>query len=119
MEELLALQDKYTVQYDLEERWVELKAVQFPEGWQPRRGPVGFKLSSWHPTQQPKVYIPDGLRYYDCVPRHVVKTKQTGWNRWCIHELDWDEERHTLVTMLRLLLSSMDQPDTANPFTER
>jgi len=118
MEELLALQDKYTVQYDLEERWVELKAVQFPEGWQPRRGPVGFKLSSWHPTQQPKVYIPDGLRYYDCVPTHVVKTKQTGWNRWCIHELDWDEDRHTLVTMLRLLLSSMDQPDTANPFTE-
>lgn len=118
MEELLALQEKYDVAYDFEERWVEVQRVRFPTGWKPQTGSVGFQLSSWHPKSQPKVLIPDTLRYYDCVPGHVVKSRRDGWNRWCIHQLEWDEDRHTLVTMLRLLLSSMDHPDKANPFEQ-
>lgn len=116
MDELLALREKYGVEYDLKQRWVVVHGVRYPSGWQPQTGKVGFKLSSWHPRGQPKVFLPDDLRYNGRQPEHLVRSRKAGWKRWCIHELDWDEERHTLVTMLRLLLSSMDRPDDANPF---
>jgi len=118
MNEVLALQDTYPVEYSLDEGLVTVKQIQFPTGWQPRSGHILYELSEVYPRTPPWVYIPSRHTYQDGGTPHRLTCDKPGYHKWCLERLDWNPSRHTLVTMTKLLLASMEQPSSSNPFKQ-
>jgi len=116
LEEIQRIQEKYPVEYDLDDRWVLIHDVQYPEGWSSEEAGVLFKLSKNYPKSQPKAFIPERIQFSGKVTHRLTLSGPSGWHRWCIHRLNWEPKRHTLVTVLRLLLASLEDPAARNPF---
>lgn len=117
MNEILALQEKFPVEYDLEAGVVTVKQVRYPEGWQPQTGHILYELSDVYPRTPPWVYIPKDVRYTEGRATHKLRSDKSGYSKWCIDGLDWNPQRHTLVTMTKLILASMEEPSKSNPYT--
>jgi len=117
MNEILALQETYPVQYDLDAGQVVVKGIEFPNGWQPRQGHVLYEVSDVYPRTPPWVYIPSEVTYQHGSTPHRLASNKQGYRKWCLESLDWNPARHTLVTMTKLLLASMEHPEQDNPFT--
>lgn len=115
MNEILALQEKFPVEYKLDEGVVQVKQVRYPDGWTPQNGHILYELSEVYPRSPPWVYIPEQLSY-DGRSSHKLRSDKSGYSKWCIDSLDWNPERHTLVTMTKLLLASMERPNADNPY---
>jgi len=114
LQDIFPLQKRYVVDYDLEERKVVLEDLRFPAGWQPDAGDVLFKLPDDYPKSQPKVYVSGEMRYHGGRPENMYRSRK-GWAKWCIHQLKWDRRRHTLVTVTRMLMTSLSDPNADNP----
>lgn len=117
LNEVAALSDAgASVAYDLDVGGVWLAEFAFPAGWAPGAGAVRFDLPPSYPKTQPKVFIEERMRFHGGRPMTMHRTGPDGWSRYCIHDLsNWDPARHTLVTMIRLLTESLNDPTSANP----
>lgn len=105
-----------SLEYDLDKGEVKLHGFEFPEGWTPSEGTIWFDLPETYPKSQPKVYIPERMRFKGGRPMTMLRQGPSGWSKYCIHELgDWEPKRHTLVTLTRMIVTSLNDPNTSNP----
>jgi len=106
-----------TIHADFDRKWplIVLNGFEFPDGWDPSTAAIRYKLSPSYPQKQPKAYIPSKMRYHGEEPRTTL-TKKDGWTMYCIYQLPWDPDRHTLVTMTRIINQSLQRPHKKNPF---
>jgi hypothetical protein len=102
------------LEWELEDEGeVRIEKYQFPDGWSPRRGNIVFDLPDDYPQNQPMVYIQGDLRWKDDRPHTMYPPKLHGEERlarYCIHELTWDPQEDTLVSMLDVLEISLQDP---------
>lgn len=118
--ELWALKDIcQEVRYDLTEGWIELHGIPFPRGWQPRNGALRLELPATYPGGQPKAFLPEDMRYQGSRPMIMLRSGPPGWRKHCIHRLDLDAEYDTLVSLTRLIETSLRQPNSNDPFKKR
>lgn len=119
MTEVMALQKVIPVRYDLKNKTplVKLEQINYPEGWHPGEGEILYEIPRTYPRRHPTVYIPDRMRYRGSRPEHMSTKSSTRfgsrWSKWCIVNLDWDQERHTLATMTKLMVQSLKKPNGA------
>lgn len=116
--ELRALADIcQSISYDLDEGWVLLEGIPFPSGWEPRTGLIRYELPDPYPGSQPKAYLPENMRYQGSRPTIMLGSGPDGWSKHCIHDFsDELDDFHTLVTMTRMIKTSLRQPNSNNPF---
>jgi ubiquitin-protein ligase len=101
---------------DLEHGYVGLEGFAFPEGWEPRKARIVFDVPEEYPNKQPLVYLREEMRYHGEKPEIMMNRGPDGWSRHCIHKLhDWNPNRHTLVTILRMVHSSLKSLNSSNP----
>lgn len=104
------------ISYDLDDGTVALKNYQFPGGWQPATSHIVFDLPDTYPNQQPTVYLREELEYHGGRPRIKMATGPDGWSKYCIHRIrDWEPQRHTLATLIRMIDNSLHDPNSTNP----
>lgn len=107
------------VDYDFTAGQVVLHGYPLPDGWNRETSRIWFDLEETYPAEQPDVYVPEGLRYHGQRPRIMMKTGPGEWNKYCIHRLhDWEPRRHTLVTLTRMIDTSLENPDSKNPLED-
>ena len=104
---------------DLDEQFVALEMWPFPPGWEPRTGAIVYVLPDTYPQEQPTAYLPDEMRYNGSRPSIMLRAGPDGWSKYCIHDLSdsWVPERHSLITMTRMINESLKYPDDEDPWT--
>jgi hypothetical protein len=108
------------VDYDLVDGTVLLQQYPLPDGWNAGTATIWFDLPPAYPTEQPDVYIPEDLRFRGKRPLIMMNRGPDGWSKYCIHKLhDWDPRRHTLVTLTRMIDTSLHNPNSNNPLEQR
>jgi len=101
--------------FDRNKPVIVLNGFEFPDGWDPSVAAIRYKLSPSYPQKQPKAYIASKMRYHGQEPLTMSSFGEDGWTRYAIHKMSWDSDRHTLVTMTRMLYQSLQQPFKNNP----
>lgn len=115
--EVQNLATKYRVKYDLEEGEVVLKNVRLPDGWRPRRADrVLIDIPRTYPAEMPEMYLPSDLSYKGDRPHILLPTSKMGYYRFCLHDVEWNPEKHGLASVLRLLMHSLRNPRTSVRF---
>lgn len=117
--EILALREVcQVVDYDLDSREVILRKIWFPDGWKPRYGDIQFKLGRNYPANQPAAYMSEDLLYNGEVPHIKLNSGPDGWNKHCIHDMadEWVPDRHSMVSMLKLMRKSFRYPNQRQPW---
>lgn len=107
--ELRELKKHCDVDHDPGLSWVVVKQVDFPSGWNPGQGDILFKLPKTYPLVQPKVFMPDKMRYNGKRP-HIMLRGPPSWSRFCLHDFEFNPEYHTLITVLRMIKKSLEHP---------
>lgn len=112
----MALQERFPIRYDLKKGLVMIKEIDFPKGWSPKTGSILYKIPKIYPRSQPSAYIPSKARYRGSIPEHMMYkinafSGREEWSKWCINKLDWSPDRHTLVTMTRMMMVSLSHPN--------
>lgn len=108
------------VNYDSRAGTVILQQYPLPDGWNAETTTIWFDLPSTYPTEQPAVYIPEDLQFHGKRPMIMMNRGPDGWSEYCIHELhDWEPRRHTLVTLTRMIDTSLHNPNSNNPLERR
>lgn len=104
---------------DLDQAFVALEMWPFPPGWQPRTGAIVYDLPDTYPQEQPIAYLPDEMRYNGTRPMIMLRAGPDGWSKHCIHDLsdNWVPERHSLITMTRMIKESLKYPNDQDPWT--
>lgn len=119
MQEIRALEDvSPSITYDLDQGFVALEMWPFPRGWQPRTGAIVYDLPDTYPQGQPDAYIPDEMRFEGDRPRIMLRAGPPGWSKHCIHDLEdeWVPERHSMITMTRMIKESFKHPNDSDPW---
>lgn len=106
------------IRWDLDAGWIELHDLPFPPGWQPPTGAIRFELPETYPGGQPKAFLPEDMRYEGERPMIMLTSGPSGWQKHCIHRLELNPEYHTLVSMARLVETSLKQPNNADPLKQ-
>lgn len=113
-DEVQSLRDEgFPVQYN--EPAIVYVKVPFPEGWDVDADWILFKLGPNYPRTPPDPHIQEHRQYADGKVTHRIRLGGP-WDQWCIHEFDWNPERHSLLTMVQLLVASLNRPTKPNPF---
>lgn len=109
------------VDFDLTRGEILLHGFPLPAGWNQDQTRLWFKLPEEYPAIQPDAYFPADLRYKDEKPPVLLFNRgPDGWAQHCIHELhDWKPRRHTLVTLTRMIDTSLSQPNSSNPLEQQ
>ena len=104
---------------DPDQAFVALEMWPFPPGWQPRTGAIVYDLPDTYPQEQPIAYLPDEMRYNGTRPMIMLRAGPDGWSKLCIHDLsdNWVPERHSLITMTRMIKESLKYPNDQDPWT--
>ena len=106
-----------SISYDLDDGWVVLEGFPFPPGWEPRTGFIRYELPNQYPGGQPKAYLPENMRYQGSQPLIMLRSGPDGWSKHCIHDFsDEITNFHTLVTMTRMIKTSLRRPNSNDPF---
>lgn len=107
-----------SVSYDLNEGHVALEMIPFPRGWAPRTGAIVYDLPDTYPQEQPDAYLPQQMRYNGSKPLIMLRSGPDGWAKHCIHDFSdkWVPERHTMVTMTRMIKKSLEHPNERDPW---
>ena len=127
--ELAALADCFEeVRFDLDEGWVELEPVLLPDGWNRETTTVRIEFSEYYPSGQPKLYVPDGLRFNSKRPTRMLRPKKDRWARYLVgfygpdqpfgigpDPTQWDPDRHTTLSMIRRFGQTLPNPNDADP----
>lgn len=114
------------VHTNLHEGWVVLKGYEYPTGWEPQTSHFRLDLPDAYPSGGvPKPSIPNEMRYEGDRPgtmrRESPDTRpELGgieWTNYCIRNLrkQWNNERQTTVTMVRMVNASLEDPYSKNP----
>ncbi|WP_222913417.1 hypothetical protein [Natrinema sp. SYSU A 869] len=108
------------VDFDLTTGEIMLYDFPLPTGWNQDRTRLWFQLPEEYPATQPDAYLPADLRYQDKKPYVLLFGRgPDDWAQHCIHELhDWEPRRHTLVTLTRMIATSLSQPNSSNPLEQ-
>lgn len=109
-----ALQEQYPVAFDLNSGDLRVQ-LKLPSGWNESEAWVWVDLPETYPQSQPEVYISDELRYHGEEPRTMLDCQRDGWARYCIHGIEWNSDRHTTNTIIRLLATSLKAPNKRRP----
>lgn len=120
LQEIAALQRKYTVRYNLDTGIVDLVRVKYPPSWSPRYGQIRFATPQDYNASPPTVHIPAEMAYKG--DRNIIRKKPSqfdGWNRWCARYNGWDPSWHTLVSVSREMMISLRDPSKRRLFTAR
>lgn len=124
--EIAALRQHYTVAVNLKNEfpYVIVKDFDFGPDWRPRTGDVMLVLRSSHPQKQPVVLVEDHMEYLRGPTKHWMSKlpaprsipNHRDWKRWCIHELNWNPNRHTLISIMRLMDRAFRKPNSDHTF---
>lgn len=105
------LKQDYPVKWSVKKQYVMITKFGYPKGWTPRTAPLFFDLPSTYPRHPPEVYLPPDAEYKKGPALHQLSPNNDGWYKWCIDEIDWDPESHSLHTMTELMKRSLRKPN--------
>jgi hypothetical protein len=99
--------------------YVIIHDVTFPDGWHPYKGDILLVIPENYPAAQPLAFIQKRMQYREEKVDHWMQrlTAPTSvpdhesWGRWCIEDLNWNPERHTINSMMELLMRSLQRPN--------
>lgn len=115
--EALILENSYpSVTYELEKGYVMITRFDYPDGWEPGTAPLFFSLPANYPRQRPDMYIPPEMRYHGETAWAQHDRNDDGWWKWCIPQMDWRPDDHTLRTMVDLMRTSLADPNERDPY---
>lgn len=109
--ELTALERRYPVRYEADQRAVHVDDVELPDGWTPRTVTVTLKLPSTYPQAAPRAVIPGTVRYHGRVPRRLLSS-----GRWLvrgqlgdpfIYWPPWDRHTSTLASVVDAMVNDL------------
>lgn len=126
--EIKALEEVFDVYHDLNHSppYVKVTGIKTPvEKWTTATTTLLFILPQNYPTTQPKMYIKENLKPRDGITaEHVLLASEKmrnvviggPWDWFCVHRLNWDERRHTMVTLTGMFKEWLKSPDIDNPW---
>jgi hypothetical protein len=113
------LSQEYRVSFDLDTGEVTLKNVLLPEGWSPRHAErILMDIPNSYPSEMPEVYVSSDLSYQGSRPHILLSTRKRGYYRFCLHDVEWQPDKHGLASLLRLLMHSFRNPTESARFAE-
>jgi len=113
------LSEQYRVSFDLDAGEVVLKNVLLPEGWSPRHADqILIDIPGTYPSEMPEVYVSGNLSYNGSNPHILLSTVKRGYYRFCLHDVEWQPDKHGLASLLRLLMHSFRNPTESARFPE-
>ena len=122
LREVKALRDVCrAVKYDLNNRYVILGDIPFPQEWSPRVGAIRFELPPNYPADIPRAFMPAKMTYRGRSPEIKLDHRgPDGWSAHCIHygsfKDQWVADRHSMVTLLRMIQQSLKNPNDGDPW---
>lgn len=117
--EISVLADSFeTVMYDSDRNVIIVDDYPLPAGWNHETTTIVIDLPDEYPCRVPDVYVPDDLRFEERTPQMLMSLAPDGWYRYDLYLLShhWIPERHTVVTVLRWLYHSLNNPNGDNLF---
>lgn len=120
--EINALADQVEIiLFDPDRNVIIVDDYPLPDGWNHETTTIVIELPDEYPRRVPDVYVPDDLQFEGSKPHTLTSFAPAGWYKFDLQPLStqWIPERHTVVTVLRQIHGSLDDPTGVTCATQR
>jgi hypothetical protein len=111
------------VEFNLLRQEIRLNGFPLPDGWQPTETTLKYEIIVGYPQVPPVPKIPADVTYHGVLTDSIIDSSDHNWNTVCIHNMEmadwWRPERHTLVTLTRIVTQVMRHPLLENPWKQQ